>query len=123
MAAPAPKRNSVAWRSEPTEHGVPSELGHAARENGTHPRRTISRARQIAGWYNRYAARRRRMAQDLEVFHFEEDRPSFETYARENGFRHWLVSELMVLLGYSSMTPIRNAINRAISACAQLNIS
>jgi DNA-damage-inducible protein D len=63
------------------------------------------------------------MAQDLEVFHFEEDRPSFEAYARENGFRHWLASELMVLLSYSSMAPIRNAINRAMSACAQLNIS
>jgi DNA-damage-inducible protein D len=63
------------------------------------------------------------MAQDLAVFHFEEDRPSFETYARENGFRYWLASELMVFLDYSSMTPIRNAINRAMSACAQLNIS
>jgi DNA-damage-inducible protein D len=29
----------------------------------------------------------------------------------------------MVLLDYSSMTPIRNAINRAMSGCAQLNIS
>jgi len=63
------------------------------------------------------------MAQDLEIFHFEEDRPSFETYARQNGFRHWLASELMVFLGYSSMTPIRNAINRAMATCAQLNIS
>jgi DNA-damage-inducible protein D len=63
------------------------------------------------------------MAQDLAVFHFEEDRPSFETYARENGFRHWLASDLMVLLGYTWIAPIRNAVNRAMSACAQLNIS
>jgi DNA-damage-inducible protein D len=64
-----------------------------------------------------------RMATELEVFHFEDGRPNFETYARQNGFRHWLASELMHFLDYSGMQPIRHAINRAMAACAQLDIS
>ena len=63
------------------------------------------------------------MAGEIEVFHFEEGRPSFETYARENGFHHWLASELMTLLEYNSMQPILRAVNRAMAACAQLGIS
>jgi DNA-damage-inducible protein D len=63
------------------------------------------------------------MANDLEVFHFEDERPNFETYGRQNGFRHWLVSDLMAFLDYSSIQPIRHAVNRAMAACAQLGIS
>lgn len=60
---------------------------------------------------------------DLQVFHFDEDRPSFETHCRDNGFRHWLASELKEWLGYANMQPVLNAVNKAISACAQLNIA
>jgi DNA-damage-inducible protein D len=62
------------------------------------------------------------MTNDLEVFHFDEGRPSFETYCRDNGFRHWLASELKEWLGYASMQPALNAVNKAMAACAQLNI-
>ena len=63
------------------------------------------------------------MASDLEVFHFEDGRPNFETYGRQNGFRYWLASDLMAFLDYNSIQPIRQAINRAMAACAQLDIS
>lgn len=60
---------------------------------------------------------------DLQVFHFDEDKPNFETYGQDNGFRFWLASDLMRLLGYSSMGPVHKAINKAIAACANLNVS
>ena len=62
------------------------------------------------------------MSNDLEVFHFEVGRPSFESYSHENGFRFWLASELVDLLDYTSIQPISNAVNRAMAACAQLNV-
>ena len=42
--------------------------------------------------------------------------------ARENGFRHWLASQLMDVLGYASMKPVFAAVNKAMAACAQLNV-
>jgi len=62
------------------------------------------------------------MTADVEVFHFEEDKPSFEGLGRQNGFRYWLASDLMRVLDYSAMAPILNAVNKAMAACAQLNI-
>ncbi|MET3526189.1 BRO family protein [Phenylobacterium koreense] len=62
------------------------------------------------------------MTADLEVFHFEDDRPSFESLGRQNGFRYWLASDLMQMLDYSTMQPIHNAVNKAMAACAQLGI-
>ena len=63
------------------------------------------------------------MADDIEVFHFDDGRPNFESLARQNGFRYWLASDLMRALDYSTMQPLLNAVNKAIAACAQLNIS
>jgi DNA-damage-inducible protein D len=62
------------------------------------------------------------MSNEIDIFHFDADRPSFEAYARENGFRYWLASDLMKFLDYTAMQPVLNAVNKAISACAQLNI-
>jgi DNA-damage-inducible protein D len=62
------------------------------------------------------------MSDDLEVFHFDEGRPNFESLARENGFRYWLASDLMRLLGYSSMGPINAAVQKAMVACTTLGI-
>lgn len=59
---------------------------------------------------------------DGEVFHFDESRPNFEVYAHENGFRYWLASDLMQLLDYASMTPVLNAVQKAIAACAALGV-
>lgn len=57
-----------------------------------------------------------------EVFHFDADRPNFEVYGRDNGFRHWLASDLMRMLDYTSLGPIRKAINKAHAACANLGV-
>lgn len=63
------------------------------------------------------------MADDLDYFHFDDDRPSFEGYAKDNGFKYWLASQLMECLGYSSMAPINKAVQKAIAGCAALEIS
>lgn len=63
------------------------------------------------------------MTSDIAVFHFDKGIPSFEDHARENGFRYWLASEMMEFLDYNSMDPVLRAINRAMAACAQLNIT
>ena len=62
------------------------------------------------------------MSRDLDVFHFDGDRPSFESYAQSNGFKYWLASHLLECLGYSTMAPVLKAVNNAIAACAALNI-
>jgi DNA-damage-inducible protein D len=59
---------------------------------------------------------------DLQVFHFDDDHPNFEAFAHENGFRHWLASDLMKMLDYTSIGPIRKAINKAMAACANLGV-
>lgn len=62
------------------------------------------------------------LANDPEVFHFDGGRPSFESYGRENGFRYWLASDLVELLDYTSTQPLFHAVNRAMAACAQLDV-
>ena len=63
------------------------------------------------------------MTTDIDVFHFDKDRPSFETYAQRNGFTFWLASQLLECLGYATMAPILKAVNNAIAACASLSIA
>jgi DNA-damage-inducible protein D len=70
-----------------------------------------------------YLAKGTGMANEIEVFHFDQDRPSFESYGRDNGFRYWLASQLMELLNYATMQPINKAVNNAMAACAQLGVS
>jgi DNA-damage-inducible protein D len=60
---------------------------------------------------------------DLQVFHFEDGRPNFEAYAHDTGFRHWLASDLMKMLDYTSMGPIKKAMNKAMAACANLGVA
>lgn len=59
---------------------------------------------------------------DIDVFHFDKDRPNFESYAAQNGFRYWLASSLMECLDYATMQPILKAVNKAIAACATLEV-
>ncbi|WP_133512721.1 damage-inducible protein D, partial [Candidatus Thiosymbion oneisti] len=58
----------------------------------------------------------------IEVFHFEETRPSFDDMGTDNGFRYWWASQLMEALGYESSASFNKAINKAIGACMALNI-
>src|ERR1700730_9703868 len=69
-----------------------------------------------------YERERRPMSNDLEVFHFDEDRPNFENMGGQNSFRYWLASELMQVLDYASIQPVLNAVNKAMAACGQLNV-
>ena len=59
---------------------------------------------------------------ELEVFQFDDDRTSFEAYCKQNGFRHWLASDLVRMLEYPSMAAIKKAINKALAACANLGV-
>lgn len=59
---------------------------------------------------------------DIDLFHFDGDRPNFEGFAQENGFKFWPASKLMDCLNYSTMTPILKAVNNAIAGCATLGI-
>lgn len=54
------------------------------------------------------------------VFHFDDDRPSFEDLSRENGFRNWSARQLMELLGYAEWSSFRKVINKGIAACTTI---
>ncbi len=60
---------------------------------------------------------------ELDIFHFDGDRPNFEAYGRDNGFRHWLASDLVKMLEYPSLEALNKAVNKAIAACANLGVS
>jgi DNA-damage-inducible protein D len=60
---------------------------------------------------------------NLDLFHFEEDKPSFEALSRENGFRFWMASDLAQALGYQSVDSMSKAIQRAMTATVTLNIA
>ena len=47
---------------------------------------------------------------------------SFEALGGSNGFRFWRASDLMRALGYATMQPILNAVNKAMAACGQLDV-
>lgn len=57
-----------------------------------------------------------------DPFHFDEAKPNFEGQGRQNGFKYWLASSLMVWLGYDSQQAFNKALNKAIQACTALNI-
>jgi DNA-damage-inducible protein D len=63
-----------------------------------------------------------RMSNEVDVFHFDDSRTSFEAFAQGNGFTFWLASKLLDCLGYATMAPIRKAVNNAMAACASLDI-
>ncbi|HUZ33425.1 MAG TPA: BRO family protein [Xanthobacteraceae bacterium] len=62
------------------------------------------------------------MGTELDLFHFDGDRPNFEACGQQNGFKFWCASKLMECLGYTTMGPILKAVNNAIAACATLGI-
>ena len=59
---------------------------------------------------------------DLEVFHFEDDRPSFEDLGHDDDVRFWYARDLMAMLGYESYSSFQNALNKAIGTCTTLGI-
>jgi DNA-damage-inducible protein D len=60
---------------------------------------------------------------ELDYFHFEKSRPSFEDLGRQNGFRYWFARDLMNMLGYADYAIFkRGAINKAMTVCSTLDI-
>jgi len=60
---------------------------------------------------------------EIDYFHFEKDRPSFEDLGRQNGFRYWFARDLMKMLGYADYSVFRKgAINKAMTVCSTLDI-
>lgn len=58
----------------------------------------------------------------LEIFHFESDKPSFDDLGQENGFRFWYARDLMSLLEYSDYSSFKRVINKATQVCLTLDI-
>jgi DNA-damage-inducible protein D len=59
---------------------------------------------------------------DLEVFHFDSDKPNFENLGHTNGTRTWWGRDLMAALGYQTFDSFERAINRAIRACTTIGV-
>ena len=59
---------------------------------------------------------------DIEIFHFDEQRRSFEDYGHENGFKYWLASDLQKILGYENYGTFFGVINKAIGVCMSLGV-
>lgn len=59
---------------------------------------------------------------DLDLFHFEDDRPSFEDCSRKNGLLYWYASEFMGFLGYGEYAPTLKPIQKAIQVMLSLDI-
>lgn len=59
---------------------------------------------------------------ELEVFHFENDKESFENYSRENGYTNWSARKLMECLGYSNWNTFYSTIMKAMGTCNTLDI-
>jgi DNA-damage-inducible protein D len=58
-----------------------------------------------------------------DVFHFDDERPNFDTLSKQNGFTYWYARDLMDLLGYQQWEAFHKPIQRAITACTSININ
>lgn len=63
------------------------------------------------------------MDTELTLFHFDDDRPSFEGLGRQNGATHWHECDLKEALGYQGQESFAKAINRAKQACLSLGLA
>jgi DNA-damage-inducible protein D len=60
---------------------------------------------------------------ELDYFHFERDRSSFEDLGKQNGFRYWFAKDLMKMLGYADYAVFkRGPLNKAMTVCTTLDI-
>ncbi len=57
-----------------------------------------------------------------DVFHFDDNRPDFNSISNQNGFTYWFASDLRSMLGYQSEASFNGVIQRAISACSTLKV-
>ena len=59
---------------------------------------------------------------DIDLFHFDEGRDSFEDHGQANGDTLWYARDFMQWLGYSSYASFQKAVNTAIGVCSTLGI-
>jgi DNA-damage-inducible protein D len=59
----------------------------------------------------------------MDLFHLDDDRPSFEMLGRANGGKYWYARNFMKMLGYESYQAFQKPINKAIATCTALNIA
>lgn len=62
------------------------------------------------------------MDDNLTVFHFDEDSPSFEDLAHPNGGTYWDEEDLCEAMGYADPNTFRKVVMRAMQACLSLGI-
>lgn len=62
------------------------------------------------------------MNQPTDIFHFEDNRPSFEDLGIPNGVTHWAEDVLMTALGYESLESFNKAVLRAKQTCLTLGM-
>jgi DNA-damage-inducible protein D len=58
----------------------------------------------------------------MNLFHLDEDKPSFEGLGQTNGGKFWYARDFVKMLGYESYQAFQKPINKAIATCTALNI-
>lgn len=59
---------------------------------------------------------------ELDLFHFDETRPSFETISNQNGMLYWFASEFLSILGYTEYSPTLKPVQKAMQVMLSLEI-
>jgi DNA-damage-inducible protein D len=59
---------------------------------------------------------------DVDVFHFDDSRPHFDSLCRKNGITFWYARDLMSMIGYQSYSSFIKSVHKAIGACTTLGI-
>lgn len=61
---------------------------------------------------------------DIDVFHFDSDKPNFEDFAQKNGINYWFARDLMVWLGYKDYKTFKTGpIQKAITVCLNADMN
>ena len=62
------------------------------------------------------------MSDELTLFHFNDNAPSFEDFGKDGKQRHWLSGDLGLALGYTAGRSFDAVIRRAMTACQTAGI-
>lgn len=62
------------------------------------------------------------MTNQINLFHFDNNKPNFEDSGQKNGFVFWSARKLMIMLGYADYAVFKRVINKAITVCMTLDI-
>lgn len=60
---------------------------------------------------------------EIDVFHFDENKDNFDDLGKDNGFRYWFARDLMKFLGYDSFNSFHKSINKAMTSCMTTGIN